>query len=114
MRADLSKPLPYKYGFVRATAPQYLRVPSKEEQDKSEMKLDEHLAWYVDHREEVQKVIEGANDIPLDARGVAAPDLKPSDGQKRSTESSLLELFGGKTASEPPPFWLQERKRAIP
>ena len=31
-RPDLSKPMPYKYGFVRATSPQYLRAPSRAEQ----------------------------------------------------------------------------------
>ena len=39
-RSDLAKPMPYRYGFVRATAPQYLRVPSHQEQLKSEFKLD--------------------------------------------------------------------------
>ncbi|HET9933029.1 MAG TPA: L,D-transpeptidase, partial [Polyangiaceae bacterium] len=68
-RPDLSKPLPYKYGFVRATSPLYLRVPSRAEQMKSEFKLEEHLSWYKEHKSEVQGVVAGANDIPLDPRG---------------------------------------------
>src|SRR5690606_38647003 len=35
VRPALDKALPYSYGFVRATAPQYLRIPTKAEQDKS-------------------------------------------------------------------------------
>ena len=31
VRPDTSKPLPYAYGFIRAVAPMYLRLPSKEE-----------------------------------------------------------------------------------
>ena len=49
-RPDLSKPMPYKYGFVRATAPQYLRAPTRSEQEKSEFKLGEHLEWFQQNR----------------------------------------------------------------
>ncbi len=105
-RPDLSRPLPYKYGFVRATAPQYIRVPTKSEQNKSEFKLDEHLSWYAEHKQEVQGVILGANDVPLDARGIPVPGLKPPAGFKVSTELSENELFGGQSADDPVPFWL--------
>ena len=74
-RPELDKPMPYRYGFVRATAPQYLRVPTRQEQLKSEFKLDEHLSWFEQNRKEVQQVVLGANDVPLDARGVALPGL---------------------------------------
>jgi hypothetical protein len=112
-RPDLSKPLPYKYGFVRATSPQYLRVPSKSEQEKSEFKLDEHLAWFEQNRAEVQKVVLGANDIPLDGRGAALPGGKPPPGFKLSTELSENELFGGQGPNDPLPWWL-ESGRKIP
>ena len=46
----LDKPLPYRYGFVRATSPQYLRIPNHQEQEKSEFKLDEHLTWFEQNR----------------------------------------------------------------
>jgi hypothetical protein len=94
-RPDLGKPLPYRYGFVRATAPQYLRIPTKSEQDKSEFKLDEHLTWYGEHKSEVQTVILGANDTALDARGIASVVLKPPAGFRPSTALSENELFGG-------------------
>ncbi|HKY35366.1 MAG TPA: L,D-transpeptidase [Polyangiaceae bacterium] len=112
-RPDLSKPLPYKYGFVRATSPQYLRVPSKAEQEKSEFKLAEHLEWFEQNRAEVQKVILGSNDIPLDPRGTALPGGKPPPGFRLSTELSENELFGGEGASDGPPWWL-DGGRKIP
>jgi hypothetical protein len=107
VRPDLSKPLPYDYGFVRATAPQYLRIPTREEQLKSEFKLEEHMAWYAENKADVQRVELGANDIPLDERGIPVPGLQQPPGFKRSPSLSVNELFGGKGAEDPPPFWLQ-------
>lgn len=112
-RPDLSKPMPYKYGFVRATAPQYLRAPSRSEQEKSEFKLAEHLEWFQQNRAEVQKVILGANDVPLDAKGAALPGGKLPPGFRLSTDLSENELFGGQTANDPVPWWL-EGGRKIP
>jgi hypothetical protein len=112
-RPDLGKPLPYQYGFVRATAPQYLRIPTKSEQDKSEFKLDEHLAWYQEHKSEVQTVILGANDVALDGRGIAVPGMKPPAGFRASTSLSENELFGGAGADDKPPFWLEGGKRDV-
>lgn len=114
VRAELDKPLPYRYGFVRATAPQYLRIPTRAEQEKSEFQLKEHLDWYEANKSEVQGVILGANDVPLDRRGIAAPGLKAPAGFRPSTELSINELFDAKTASDPIPFWLEGGKRAIP
>jgi len=110
-RADLSKPLPYKYAFVRATAPQYLRVPTKAEQEKSEFKLEEHLSWFAEHKAEVQTVILGANDLPLDARGIAVPGMKPPPGFRVSTQLSENELLGGSGADDPIPFWLKDGRQ---
>ncbi len=106
-RPDLSKPLPYKYGFVRATSPQYLRIPSRGEQEKSEFKLGEHLEWFEQNRAEVQKVMLGANDVPLDARGAALPGAKPPSGFRPSTALSENELFGGTAENDPIPWWLE-------
>jgi hypothetical protein len=112
-RAELDKPLPYRYGFVRATAPQYLRVPTKQEQLQSEMELEKHLEWFKENQHEVQKVEIGANDVPLDARGIARPGLKPPAGFRPSTEVSNNELFGGQGPNDPIPWWL-EGGRKIP
>jgi lipoprotein-anchoring transpeptidase ErfK/SrfK len=112
-RPDLDQPLPYRYAFVRATSPQYLRVPSHQEQEKSEFKLDEHLSWFEQNKSDLQKVELGANDIPLDGRGVAVPGLSPKVGFRPSPELSENELFGGQTANDPIPFWL-DGGRKIP
>ncbi len=112
-RPDSDQPMPYRYGFVRATAPQYLRIPTHQEQLKSEFKLDEQLAWFEQNRKEVQQVVTGANDIPLDGRGIAMPGLAPKAGFRPSPTLSEIELFGGKTAAGPIPFWL-EGGRKVP
>lgn len=111
---DLNSPLPYKYGFVRATAPQYLRIPPKKVQMESEFGLADHLEWYAEHKAEVQTVTPGANDVPLDARGVAVPGLEPAPGSKKSTELSLGELFGARGPDAGVPFWLEGGQRSIP
>lgn len=111
---DRSKPLPYSYGFVRATAPQYLRIPTKKVQIESEFELLAHLDWYKEHKAEVQSVILGANDVPLDARGVAAPLLEHPKGFVPSTEQPIPLLFGAHEANEGPPFWLTGTTRSIP
>lgn len=111
---DLSKPLPYKYGFIRATAPQYLRVPTHAEQEKSELQLAEHLDWYREHEHEVQKVTLGANDVPLDGRGFPSKDAKFGPGYRPSTELSLAELLGANGPDDPIPFWLEGGRRSIP
>ena len=106
-RPDLSKPLPYRYGFVRATAPQYVRIPTRAEQEKSEFKLVEHMQWFEEHKDEVQRVELGANDVALDGRGMPSPAAKShASGYKPAPSQSRLELFGAPRADETPPFWL--------
>ncbi len=104
VRPDLRKPLPYAYGFVRAVAPQYLRIPNKEMQLKSEMSLKEHLATWEKKSEAMNAVALGANDVEVFG-------YKP---EKLSTAMSQGELFGGKSDADPPPFWLEGTKRNIP
>ncbi len=113
-RPDTNSALPYKYGFVRATAPQYLRIPTAAEQRKSEFKLDEHLDWYQQNRDEVQRVDLGSNDIVLDARGIPRPGLKKPEGFRPSPDLSINESLGGSGPDDPPPFWLADGKRSIP
>lgn len=112
-RPQLGQPLPYHYGFVRATAPQYLRIPTKKQQTASEFKLDEHMAWFAENRAEVQAVIPGANDVPLDARGIAVPGLKQPPGFRPAPKLSTNELFGGGPGDGEVPFWLKSG-RTIP
>jgi lipoprotein-anchoring transpeptidase ErfK/SrfK len=124
-RPDPTKPLPYQYAFVRAVAPEYLRVPNVEEQYKTEFKLREHLGYWGRHGAEVHKVVLGANDVPLDERGVPRaegagsrdasrqPDGGAESQGKRSTDLSVGELLGGRSDADPMPFWL-EGGRKIP
>lgn len=110
-RPALDQPLPYAYGFVRATSPQYLRIPTRAEQEKSEFKLAEHLEWYQEHKSEVQAVIPGANDVALDARGLPTPGLEHAPGFVASTALSENQVFGGEKADDPPPFWLKDGRQ---
>jgi lipoprotein-anchoring transpeptidase ErfK/SrfK len=113
-RPDLRRPLPYRYGFVRATAPQYLRIPTRAEQERSEFQLAEHLEWYAQNEKDVQNVLLGANDVPLDRRGIALVGAKSDPGFKLSTAMSLDELFGADEPDAKIPFWLEDGKRGIP
>lgn len=97
VRPDTTRPLPYMYGFVRAVAPQYLKVPTAEEQQKSEFKLKEHLESYEKHGPGWMKVVPGANDVALSWLP-ASP--------KPSTELGLGQLFGATADFDPVPFWL--------
>ncbi|MBI2395623.1 MAG: L,D-transpeptidase [Deltaproteobacteria bacterium] len=74
-RPDITKPMPYRYGFIRAVAPQYLKVPTKEEQLQYEFKLLPHLAYYGKHEAEINAVWPGANEVADADR--EAPLLKP-------------------------------------
>ncbi len=115
-RPDMSTPLPYRYGFVRATLPLYLRIPTAEEQRKAEFKLTEHLKWFKEHKHEIQTAPLGANDVAIDDRGVVLRGKRLGELGRRenSTELTLGELFGGQSDDDPPPFWLRNGRRLIP
>jgi lipoprotein-anchoring transpeptidase ErfK/SrfK len=112
---NLKTALPFRYAFVRAVLPMYVRVPTAEEQYKSEFKLKEHLDWYKQNEPEVTKVALGANDVPIDDRGVPLLDKKLGELGlgKNSQELSLGQLLGGETNDDPIPFWLEGGKRHI-
>jgi lipoprotein-anchoring transpeptidase ErfK/SrfK len=102
---DLSKALPFSYGFVRAVLPLYLKVPTKDEQLAAEFKLEEHLDWFKKEGDAANKqVVLGANDVFLDMMGLPHDDMKVA---KLSTEMSQGELFGGSGDNDPIPEWLQ-------
>jgi lipoprotein-anchoring transpeptidase ErfK/SrfK len=113
---NLKTALPYHYAFVRAVLPLYIRVPTKDEQFKAEFKLQEHLDWFKDNRDEVSRVLMGANDVPIDDRGVPIPDKKIGEMglAKNSQEVGIGALLGGDTDADPIPPWLEGGKRTIP
>jgi lipoprotein-anchoring transpeptidase ErfK/SrfK len=110
-RPDLTKPMPYHYGFVRAVAPQYLKAPNREEQLASEFALEKHLAWWAKDGATANVVTLGANDVALDASGVAIDGAPLPGGAKRSTELSQGQLFGGAGDGDPVPFWLADGRQ---
>src|SRR6187397_2625091 len=68
---DRTKPMPYKYAFARSIAPNYLRIPTREQQFQYEMRLERHLRSYKKLAEKWDALDVGANDVPLDDNGVA-------------------------------------------
>lgn len=107
LRPDPSKPLPYPYAFVRAIAPNYYRVPTKDEQFQYEMALDKHLRSYSRLHEKWDALEIGANDIELDAEGNATglvPDEPPP--------LEYNKIYGG-SGSDDIPWWL-DGGRKIP
>ena len=141
-RPDLLEPMPYRYGFIRSVSPQYLKVPTVEEQHTYEFKLDNHLKYYAKHAAEWQIVEPGANDIPDEQTGVPVTTSKPiapsesksgdkdkdkdkdddeasedesgDAGDKASTKLSLLELFGADAPDVQVPWWLATEERQVP
>lgn len=108
VRPDTSKPLPYSYGFIRAVAPLYLRLPSKEESVQAEFKLAEHLAWWG------RKGKEANNADHLGANDAAREIIPDAPVQPPSTSLPDGVLLGGKGEADPPPFWLETGVRKIP
>ncbi len=113
---NLKTALPFHYAFVRAVLPLYIRVPTSKEQFSSEMALQKHLDWFKDNRDEVSRVTLGANDVPIDDRGVPLPDKKLGEMGlgKNSQEVGIGVLLGGESEADPVPFWLEGGKRSIP
>jgi hypothetical protein len=102
---DRTKPMPYKYAFLRSIAPNYMRVPSKNEQFEYEMRLERHLRNWTKLRSKWDALDVGANDVPLDeigvARGAIPEHAKPMDENVR---------FGG-NGDDQVPWWLQGERR---
>lgn len=113
---NLKTALPFHYAFVRAVLPLYIRIPTDKEQFKSEMDLQKHLDWFKDNRDEVSRVTLGANDVPIDDRGVPLADKKLGEMglAKNSQEVGIGVLLGGESEADPIPFWLEGGKRSIP
>jgi hypothetical protein len=99
--------MPYRYAFTRAIAPNYLRIPSKDEQFQYEMRLERHLRNFHKLKEKWDVATVGANDVPLDEHGYAIGDIP--DEAKPLDESAR---FGGDGRDEVP--WWLEGERRIP
>lgn len=111
---DLARAMPYRYGRARSESiPVYQRAPSVTEQLASEPDLDRHLARTANDADPLGA---SANDVPLDARGVASgpPVLLPTgegvDATGKRTASSFF-LSGG---AELPPLPSDAVAKGIP
>lgn len=107
---DRSKPMPYAYGFLRAVAPNYLRVPSKELQVQREMRLERHLRNWRKLSDDWDALEVGANDVPLGPEGAAIGEIP-----KSARPMDMSERYGGLgVGHDERPWWLADDKRLIP
>jgi hypothetical protein len=95
-----ARPMPYNYAFVRAIAPNYLRIPSKDEQFKYEARLERHLRSWTRLAKKWDSLDVGANDVPLDARGLAASEIP-----EQAVPLDMNHRFGG-DGDDAVPWWL--------
>ena len=108
---DRTKPMPYDYAFLRSIAPNYLRVPTKDEQFQTEMRLERHLRNYNKLANKWDSYSLGANAVPLSPNGAALSDI-PADADIPSYEDRLGGTKSTATAQLiQPPWWLEGRRR---
>ena len=100
-----TRPMPYHYGFLRAIAPNYLKVPTKDEQFKYEMRLDRHLRNWKKLGDSWDTIDVGANDVALDRDGFAV-GAAPKD----PVGMGPYERFGG-NGDEHVPWWLVPQRQ---
>lgn len=105
---DRSKPMPYKYAFVRSIAPNYLRVPTKDQQFQYEMRLERHLRNHTKLSHKWDALDVGANDVPLDKNGIAIGKIP-----EHALPMDLSQRFGG-NGNDEIPWWLKGGDRQIP
>lgn len=105
---DRSKAMPYKYAFVRAIAPNYLRIPTREQQFQYEMRLERHLRNYKKLSYKWDALDVGANDVPLDENGLAIGKIPD-----HAIPMDMSVRFGG-NGNDEIPWWLKGGERRIP
>jgi hypothetical protein len=98
-------PMPYRYAFVRAIAPNYMRVPSKAEQFQYEMRLERHLRNWKKLHEKWDELEVGANDVPLDPSGLAIGAIPD-----HAKPLGYSERWGG-NGDDQVPWWLKGERR---
>jgi lipoprotein-anchoring transpeptidase ErfK/SrfK len=113
LKPDLGSALPYRYGFVRAVTPLYLKVPSRDEQLAAEFKLKEHLETWNEKAAELNQVTLGSYDVPVDERGVPFVTKRVGEVPRPSISWGQGELFGAAGENDPIPAWL-DGGRKIP
>jgi hypothetical protein len=105
---NLKQPMPYKYAFVRAIAPNYLRVPTTRQQFQYEMRLERHLRNWKKLQHKWDHLDVGANDVPLDDQGLAAGKIPA-----HALPMDMSQRFGG-DGDDRVTWWLEGGERRIP
>jgi L,D-transpeptidase catalytic domain len=103
-KPDLSKPMPYLYGFVRRDATLWHMVPDHPLMDKWEYGFQGHLKEYKKHHTEWNRIrAAGANQVPLDEAGNARmlPRDEPPAPPPLDEEHLFPDLGDGSV-----PWWL--------
>jgi hypothetical protein len=109
VRPDLTKPMPYRYGFVRAKSALYHQIPVAKDQDHWEFGLRQFRRAYAKGHERWNKVDRaGANHVPLDAYGNAK--TWPKDDPPVPPDADPENLFGNLDDGETP-WWLRGRRQ---
>ena len=121
VKPDLSKPMPYLYGFVRRDATLWNFIPHHREMDKWEFAFQGFMKEYSAHKVP-WNVIEkaGANHVPLDDKG-NAKNL-PKDTPPTPPAPDVEHLFPDIDTNGEIPWWLinthpgykDAKKRHIP
>lgn len=101
-------PMPYRYAFVRSVSPNYLRIPSRQEQFKREMHLERHLRNYERLSHQWDQLDVGANDVPLQPDGLAIGAIP-----EHANPMDMSVRYGG-DGNDAVPWWLEDGKRLIP
>ncbi len=112
VKPDLSKPMPYLYGFVRRDAALWHLIPNKKEMDKFEYAYDGHLAEYAKNHKKWNRPDRGdPNAVPLDEKGNAKTLPKEIPAPPDVDEDQLFPALDGKNET---PWWLSDEvwKRA--
>ncbi|HSC87801.1 MAG TPA: L,D-transpeptidase [Polyangiaceae bacterium] len=102
---ERSRPLPYRYAFVRSVVPNYLKVPSQEEQERYEMHLERHLRSYAKLKRSWDQFTPGANQLPLSSSGAVSGTLAGD-----ATAPNMNERYGGH-GDDTTPWWLVGERR---
>lgn len=100
----LDRALPYRYARTTGATPIYERLPSVEEQVASEPAIEKHFAKLM--KAAPEKLGTGANDVPLDGRGVATglPVLaKSAEGVNAAGDRLSTTYFADAPSLLPPP-----------
>jgi hypothetical protein len=108
-KPDLSKPMPYLYGFARRDATLWHMVPDHKLMDKWEYAFQGHLKEYKKHHAEWNRIkAAGANEVPLDEEGNAKmPPREVPPVPPPLDEDHLFPDIGDGSV----PWWLQGTRK---